>query len=81
MKKLLYILAIGFTTISFAQKETCETDSDVVEDLNSITKSTIKEVDNKKDKKKSRQIAVRISASNKRFLKRRNKKLYLTQII
>ncbi|MCH2035140.1 MAG: energy transducer TonB [Tenacibaculum sp.] len=75
MKKLLYILAIGFTTISFAQKETCETDSDVVEDLNSITKCTIKEVDSKKDKKKSRQIAVRISASNKRFLKRRNKKV------
>ncbi|MFY7670729.1 energy transducer TonB [Tenacibaculum sp. MEBiC06402] len=74
MKKLLYILAIGFTTVTFAQKETCETKSDVVEDLNSITKCTIKEID-KKDNKKSRQIAVRVSASNKRFLKRRNKQV------
>ena len=54
MKKLLYILAIGFTTVTFAQKETCETKSDVVEDLNSITKCTIKEID-KKDNKVSTQ--------------------------
>ncbi|CAL2065561.1 energy transducer TonB [Tenacibaculum sp. 190524A05c] len=74
MKKLLYILILSFSTIGFAQKETCETKSDVVEDLNSITKCTIKEVD-KKNNKKSRQIAVRVSASNKRFLKRRNKEV------
>ncbi len=74
MKKLLYILILSFSTIGFAQKETCETKSEVVEDLNSITKCTIKEVD-KKNNKKSRQIAVRVSASNKRFLKRRNKEV------
>ena len=74
MKKLLYILAIGFVSAVYSQKETCETDTKTVEDLNSITKCTIKEID-KRDDKKSRQIAVRVSASNKRFLKRRNKEV------
>lgn len=60
------------TALLWSQKETCDTEEKLVEDLNSITKCTVKQSTNKKDKN-SRQISVRVSASKKRFLKRRKK--------
>ncbi|SNR15278.1 energy transducer TonB [Tenacibaculum jejuense] len=72
MRKIIYLSFLIATTIAWGQKETCDTDEKLIEDLNSITKCTVKQTKNKKDKK-SRQISVRVSASKKRFLKRRKK--------
>ncbi len=73
MKKLFYVTLMMVSTLAWAQQdETCDTDEKLVDDLNSITKCTVKQTKNKKDKK-SRQISVRVSASKKRFLKRRKK--------
>ncbi|WP_299680297.1 energy transducer TonB [uncultured Tenacibaculum sp.] len=72
MKKIVYLSFLMVTTLVWSQKETCDTEENLVEDLNSITKCTVKQTTNKKDKK-TRQISVRVSASKKRFLKRRKK--------
>jgi len=68
MKSILLILL--FVTSVFSQKK-CESPDETTLGLNeiSITKCTIKESKNKKNKK-SRQITVRVSA-NKRYLKKR----------
>ncbi|WP_075343997.1 energy transducer TonB [Tenacibaculum agarivorans] len=74
MRNIIYCIffTVAATFSSYAQKETCETKEEhTIEDLNSITKCTVKSKDN--GNKKSRQISVRVSASNKRFLKRRKK--------
>ncbi len=71
MKNLLTLLFISAGTLIFAQtNKTCETPSEVVEDLNSITKCTIKKSEN--PEAKTRQISVRISAP-KRYLKKKKK--------
>ncbi len=72
MKKIIYISFVFMATFAWSQKETCDTEENLVEDLNSITKCTVKQTTNKKNKK-TRQISVRVSASKKRFLKRRKK--------
>ncbi|TCI85396.1 energy transducer TonB [Tenacibaculum sp. M341] len=77
MKKVLYTLFIAFAISSYAQKDTCESDQNTIESLNSITKCTVQETE-KKDKKKSRQLTVRVSASKKRFLKKRKRNLAAT---
>ncbi|WP_299105339.1 energy transducer TonB [uncultured Tenacibaculum sp.] len=63
---LLLILVMISITSMFAQKEVCETPEDSF-DVNSITKCAVEEPSNKK---KSRQITVKVSAS-KRFMKKR----------
>lgn len=68
MKKLLLLL-VFITNIIFSQK-TCETKEETFEDLNSITKCTI-DKSSDKNKKNSRQISVKVSASKKRYLKKR----------
>lgn len=72
MRKVIFLLLLTFTYIVTAQKESCESpEGSVVEDLNSITKCTIKPSKSPGDKK-ARQISVRVSAP-KRFLKKRKK--------
>lgn len=70
MKKLIYITFLSFATVAFAQKETCESKDNLIQDLNSITKCTVKQ-SAKTDTKKTRQISVNVSASKQRFMKRR----------
>lgn len=70
MKKLLLLVLLGSSVSTLAQKETCETPEAAMDDLNSITKCTIKPSKRSKDKR-ARQISVRVSAPKKRFLKRR----------
>lgn len=74
MKKALLFIALSTCYISNAQK-TCETPEESLIDLNSITKCSINSSAKSKDKK-SRQISVKVSASKKRYLKKRvvNKK-------
>lgn len=74
MKNILYIAFLVFTVNSFAQKETCKSEENLIEDLNSITKCTVKQ-SKKKDNKKTRQISVKVSASKKRFLKKRKRQV------
>jgi len=71
MKLLLIILGL-FTSITFSQ-ETCEDEEVVFEDLNSITKCSIKP-SKKTDGTVTRQVSVKISAPKKRYLKKRAKK-------
>lgn len=71
MRKLLLLLV--FITSTIIAQETCESPKESIEDLNSITKCSIKSSKKTKDKK-SRQISVRVSASKNRFLKKRIKK-------
>ncbi len=71
MRKLLLLLV--FVTNILVAQETCETPKESIEDLNSITKCSIKS-SKKSNNKKSRQISVRVSASKNRFLKKRIKK-------
>lgn len=66
---LLLIICLASIGINAQSSETCETPGDVVEDLNSITKCTIKKTKKGGDKN-NRQISVRISAP-KRFFKKR----------
>jgi len=68
MKNLFVFLVFLITTFVFSQ-ETCESKEETIEDLNSITKCTIKE--SKKSNSNSRQISVKVSASKNRFLKKR----------
>ena len=68
MKKALFILLLC-TEVLIAQA-VCESPEESLEDLNSITKCSIK-TSKKSKKKKSRQISVRVSASKRRFLKKR----------
>ncbi|MFY7670709.1 energy transducer TonB [Tenacibaculum sp. MEBiC06402] len=72
MKKFIVFALIGLSVNLYAQKDTCETPEDAVEDLNSITKCTIKPSEKSKDKR-ARQISVRVSAPKRRFLKKRKK--------
>lgn len=70
MKKVYLLVVVLLSLNSFAQ-DTCDTPEETtLEDLNSITKCSIKPSKNKKDKR-SRQITVRVSASKRRFLKKR----------
>ncbi len=74
MKKLVYLAFFAFAINAYTQgsNETCDTPENPIEDLNSITKCTIKPT--KKGKgKASRQISVRVSAPKRRFLKKRKK--------
>lgn len=71
MKKLLLMLV--FTANILVAQKTCESAEPAIEDLNSITKCSIKS-SKKTNDKKSRQISVRVSASKKRYLKKRAKK-------
>ena len=68
MKNLFVFLVFLISTFVFSQ-ETCESKEETIEDLNSITKCTIKE--SKKSNSNSRQISVKVSASKNRFLKKR----------
>lgn len=74
MKKIFYVAFIALSISAFGQssQETCDTPESPVEDLNSITKCTIKPLKKGKDKR-SRQISVRVSAPKRRFLKKRKK--------
>ncbi|WP_442264766.1 energy transducer TonB [Tenacibaculum sp. ZS6-P6] len=74
MRKILYIaiFACSFSVFSQSSNETCDTPESPIEDLNSITKCTVKPSKNGKDKK-ARQISVRVSAPKRRFLKKRKK--------
>jgi len=68
MKKIYPLLFVFFSGVLFSQ-ENCETPAEEnFQDLNSITKCSIKSSDTKKD---SRQISVSVSASKNRFLKKR----------
>lgn len=70
---IVFFAFLVSTCVVFAQKETCETPQNTVNDLNSITKCTIeKKESNTASGKKSRQLSVRVSSS-RRFLKRRSK--------
>lgn len=73
MKRILLLLMVVFsTTIITAQKKTCDSPEDTLEDLSSIAKCTI-ESSKKSKSKRTRQISVKVSASKakKRFLKKR----------
>jgi len=67
--KQIFLFFLFATNIILAQ-ETCESPEDLLEDLNSITKCSIKSSKKSKDEK-SRQISVKVSASKNRFLKKR----------
>lgn len=69
MKKFIFliILLLGFNGVS---QEVCETPQETLNDLNSITKCSIKSSKNAKGEK-NRQLTVKVSASKKRFLKKR----------
>lgn len=69
MMKNLILILLFITNILFSQK-TCESKEETFEDLNSITKCTI-DKSSDKNKKNSRQISVKVSASKKRFLRKR----------
>lgn len=70
MRKIIFSLVFITSTFTFSQ-ETCDSPpEESLEDLNSITKCNIKPSKKSKDKK-SRQISVRVSASKKRYLKKR----------
>ncbi|MGG8497375.1 energy transducer TonB [Tenacibaculum sp. TC6] len=70
MKKAVLLLMLGTLYVSNIQaQEVCESSEDAVADLNSITKCTVKQSDDDKNKK-TRQITVKVSAS-KRYLKKR----------
>jgi len=70
MRKLFLLIFLSITTLAVSQ-ENCETPKEeTIEDLNSITKCSIDTKKNSKDKK-SRQISVKVSASKKRYLKKR----------
>lgn len=69
MKNIFLLLALLISTVVISQ-ETCETPEESLEELNSITKCSIKPSGKAKDKK-SRQISVKVSASTKRYLKKR----------
>lgn len=74
MKKLIFFALVTLSFNAFSQKDTCETPEDTVQDLNSITKCTIKPSKKSKDKR-ARQISVRVSAPKRRFLKKRKKQV------
>lgn len=71
MKKVFLSLFLLLNLVIVAQdKKTCDSpQEDVIEELNSITKCTIKP---SKKNKSARQISVRVSAPKKRFLKKRS---------
>jgi len=69
MRHFLTLLAVFASTLVISQ-ETCESPQESLEDLNSITKCSIKP-SKKSNDKKSRQITVRVSASKNRYLKKR----------
>ena len=71
MKKILLLILMCSFSVNMISQEVCESPEEAELDLNSIsvTKCTIKESKNKKNKK-SRQITVKVSA-NRRYLKKR----------
>jgi protein TonB len=70
--KIKVLLVVLLASLNILGQEVCETPTETFEDLNSITKCSIKP--SKKGKsKRTRQITVRVSAS-KRFLKKRQAK-------
>ena len=70
MRNLFFMLILLVST-TLVPQETCTTPKEEsFEDLNSITKCSIKTSNKSKDKK-SRQISVKVSASKNRFLKKR----------
>lgn len=69
MKRTLLLIVLVVLSFSAYAQEVCETPNEDANDLNSITKCSIKPAKDSKDKK-SRQITVRVSA-RKRFLKKR----------
>lgn len=68
-KTFLLIVGVMLITTNLFSQKVCESPDEASSDLNSITKCTIKPSKNGKDKK-TRQIAVKVSAS-KRYLKKR----------
>ncbi len=77
MRKVFLLVVLLLSLNSFSQ-DTCDTPEETtIEDLNSITKCSIKPAKNKKDKR-SRQITVRVSASKRRFLKKRESRKKLS---
>lgn len=68
MRKALLLILLS-TKVLIAQ-EVCETPDESLEDLNSITKCSIKPSKKSKNKR-TRQISVRVSASKRRFLKKK----------
>lgn len=75
MKKVLLLVIVFTTAVFYAQKnETCNSPAEEsLIDLSSITKCSV-ETSKKSKSKRSRQISVRVSASKRRFLKKRNVK-------
>ncbi len=70
MKRILFLLVVVCLENAFCQ-EVCETpEEEVVLDLNSITKCSIEPSKSSKGKK-NRQIKVKVSASKRRFFKKR----------
>jgi len=69
MKKVL-LLVFLVSNLIFAQN-TCESNEDLLEDLNSITKCSIEPSKKSGSTKTTRQISVKISAPKTRFLKKR----------
>lgn len=70
MKKILLLLVVFYVTDVVSQKVCKTPEEEQVLDLNSITKCSIKPSKSGKGKK-SRQITVKVSASKRRFLKKR----------
>lgn len=73
MKKKILLFMLALSVNMFSQNKTCDTPKeDIIEDLSSITKCTVKSSKKTKNKR-ARQIAVKISASRSkgRFLKKR----------
>ncbi|WGH74899.1 energy transducer TonB [Tenacibaculum tangerinum] len=70
MKKYFVVVFLLSFINFYAQQEVCESPDESIVDLNSITKCTIEPVENSKEKG-DRQIKVKISASKKRYLKKR----------
>ena len=68
MKKILLLIVLIANILT--GQETCESKEETFEDLNSITKCSFKPT-KKGDGKQTRQIAVKISAPKKRYLKKR----------
>ncbi len=69
MRKKITLMFVFFISVNMMSQEVCESPDESELDLNSITKCSIKESKNKRDKK-TRQISVKVSAS-RRYLKKR----------
>lgn len=82
MKKIILLALALFTTAFYSQsKKTCDSQNEVLEDLNTIARCTV-ETSKKSKNKRTRQISVKVSASRakKRFLKKRTNKKEATKV-